>query len=166
MLNPIKVFMPKQVLKRWEDDCKRAFPLEYFGLLLGESDDENVMVAGIWTPDNWTRYSGTDHVVCDDMWIMDGHEYAKEENCEIVGWAHSHPYRDPSLFRSDSPSRNDFKLFTWNKIAMISTLLAFDRKHNGGCIEVKKIKTRVYPPLRRTELVVVDCSGIVELSVE
>lgn len=166
-MTPIQVFMPKQVLKKWEADCRKAFPLEYFGLLLGECDDDNVMVSSIWTPDDWTKYSGTDYVICNPgVWLVEGAEYAKEEDCEIVGWAHSHPYRDRRSFATDAPSRADYKIFTWNKIAMISTIWAFDRKHNGGCIEVKKIKTRVYPPLRRTEMVVVDGEGLVELSTE
>lgn len=160
----ITVEYSKPALDRFRKECRRAFPKELLGFLLGHKrSDDHWVVEDVWVPPDATEASTHDSIDAEayGRWEVEAAEYAKEEGQEIVGDIHSHPYyyeqHGPSYHRIGfsrdwaAPSEGDFAVGWPGRIA--------------GIVQVQQLKSgklwtkpKFYPPAPRVVPVAIPTS--------
>ena len=118
----IELTISEELERRCKDWCKRWFPKEAYGLLLGTLAGDSVHVDDIWTPSeasarkNFRRRS----VFFDPEWVHELKDFAQEEELMIVGDFHSHPYRNVEL--SVEPIQSSYDIDMGGKHAVFGVV--------------------------------------------
>ena len=108
----INLTISKQLEKRCCDYCKRWFPLEAYGFLLGTMVGDAVHVDEVWTPsdeDAQECFKKTSIFFKPD-WVQEIEELAEEEGLMLLGDFHSHPYRNTEPVGEPTQSSYDIDM--------------------------------------------------------
>lgn len=96
----MNLVIPRRGVEAFKDLCKRAFPVERFGVLLGtmSNDRWSVAVGRIWTPreEEAREFCSKSRIVTPGSWWDEAQEEAADEGLMIVGDVHSHCFEGPS----------------------------------------------------------------------
>jgi proteasome lid subunit RPN8/RPN11 len=91
---PIDLHISVGLEKRCRDWCKRWFPREAYGFLLGTRRGNVVRVGAVWLPSASDAEDcfKKDRLFFKSSWVDELQEAADEDESVVVGDFHSHPY--------------------------------------------------------------------------
>ena len=87
----------KSLVSKIKKISKDAFPRETIVYLLGEIIYDHIFVHDLWIPDNVLDYCTHYSVNVKPEWQIEAIEYAKDNELEVVGSCHSHPFTKEEL---------------------------------------------------------------------
>lgn len=85
--------IPRRFERLIKREAKRAFPREWYAILLGTAAGDHFTVDDLYVPPDLPRFSTPSRVNIQACWYVDAKERGEEERLEIIGDVHSHPYR-------------------------------------------------------------------------
>jgi hypothetical protein len=106
----MKVTVGRKVLSRFKRKARERFDTEEFGILLGSTSTDGVLVAAVYFPPFRLDEATNEDVELDCDWYYDANEYGKNLGLVVVGDIHSHCYQyRPDLSPPDhTPSESDW----------------------------------------------------------
>lgn len=132
----IKINVSRKALRKFTAESKRMFPRECFSALLGTSSGDKHYVEDIWIPEDLDKYVTTEEVSLPDHWAVEANEHASDQEMEVLGCHHSHPYLLSECNKAWTPRRmlkvavvpslGDWEL-GWSNIAAITAIIQFEQ---------------------------------------
>jgi len=122
------VEVPARIEARFRKLAREAFPWETIAYVLGFQRDNFILVEDLWVPPDAARYShrrGTRAwIETPDHWIEEAAEQATEDERQLLGDIHSHPYPYHlcGSFRADSVQSEGDLETTWGLIHAVCSV--------------------------------------------
>ena len=123
---------PKKIITEFKNVAKKAFPSEILCYLEGTIEYDLITIDDLWIPDNVLKYCNHNTVNIQDTWAVNAIEYAKDNDMEIIGTLHSHPYTKEELSiysctgNHQSESDIDSCGLAWKQISGICVIKEFN----------------------------------------
>ena len=106
---PIRLSIPKRLLRQFRKAAVAAFPRETCCFLIGTdvtgATSRDIVVHELWTPADVEKHTTPNNTAFQDPWFIEVEEHAREAGLVVVATSHSHPYRHDEI--SDWKRRPD-----------------------------------------------------------
>lgn len=151
MQEPIKISVPRTILRRIRQEAIKVFPIEVYIALLGRAAADTYEIEDIWVPADVCSFNTNLCCSTREQWGVAASEYAEEHDLKVIGLHHSHPYtetakipRKKRLEEWSVMSVGDLQM-SWNNIQGIS---AVQKLMNGKF----RVVTNFWGPYRQTKV--------------
>jgi hypothetical protein len=157
----IDVSVSRRVMRKLKSEAERAFPKECFSALIGTRLDTGVFeISDIWIPSDLGKYSKNSCVIQPAHWVEQANEYAFDNDLEVLGSHHSHPWTIEELgdskiknvlYSCATPSRGDWYC-EWSNLAGITAIVETEPATNGKKYGKLKSRTDFFGPATAVRL--------------
>lgn len=110
MWHPLILKIAPSLITEIKSTGKTAFPRETLAFLIGNHLGDTIHVDGLYWPADIKKHATTTQINLQDIWFIEALERAKEEDLDVIGTIHTHPYNyKDNLYCTDrAPSENDY----------------------------------------------------------
>lgn len=88
---PIRLKVPTAIQTRIKRLAREAFPKETMAYVIGVTTVCGAEVTDLWVPEDVAAHCTPTSVTVPALWSYEAHEYAREQDAEVLGDVHSHP---------------------------------------------------------------------------
>jgi proteasome lid subunit RPN8/RPN11 len=105
------VNFPRRIANKFKKIAKSLFPIEAFGILLGEiADDGTVSIEEIYFPPDAQHEANEYEVIVYDNWFTDAAKLGIEKGLVVIGDIHSHCFNEKQAAGMlHEPSEDDWR---------------------------------------------------------
>jgi proteasome lid subunit RPN8/RPN11 len=105
----LEFHISKKLEKQCRDWCRKWFPCEAYGFVLGTLIGNVAQADQLWVPSevDARHYFKKDRICFNDAWSLEIDEVLEEEGLMIIGDFHSHPYTKRETSASPVQSAHD-----------------------------------------------------------
>ena len=142
----ITVEIRRRIIERFKIEAKRAWPREAFAYLIGHNVGDLVVIEDLYIPDDVDCFNNETSVYPQLHWMAEARVQAEDDEMEIVGDIHSHPYtfaQCSGALGETIPSEGDHAE-GWDGICGICVV---SEQKSGGL----KARARFYGPTFKVE---------------